>query len=138
MKIELPSYIALLWLFPGLYFSICYLKGIKEYARNDNLKLLSFHSFFAVIFIACYFLLGLSLSLIINSFISIEQKVPQLKWEIKFISMILFYLFSYCVAFWSGKYLCKKQLGYDFIKPNSHWNKIFYKNKNEEVDFFVT
>lgn len=138
MQVELPPYIALLWLFPGLFFSICYLKGIKEYSRNDNLKLLSFHSFFAVIFVAIYLLLGLVLSLILNNIFPIERKILQMNWELKFIFMILFYLFSYCIAFWAGNYLCKKQYSYDFIKPDSHWNKIFFKHKSEKIDFFVT
>lgn len=136
MQIDVAAQILLLGLFPGICFSIFYLKGITEYARNDNLKLLSFHTFFAVIFITLFLIICLFLSWLINLNSTIASRTHSLPNEIYIICLLSLYLSSFYVAFRMGLFLCKKDFLYGFIKPSSHWDKIFFST--EKPNLFIT
>lgn len=130
MQIDIAAQVLLLGLFPGICFSIFYLKGITEYARNDNLKLLSFHTFFAVIFITLFLIICVLLSWLINLNSTIASKTNFFPKEIQIICLLGLYLSSFYVAFRTGLFLCKKEFLYKFIKPSSHWDKVFLVQKN--------
>lgn len=139
MNLDTSAPLVFFGLFLGLCFSVFYLKGIKEYARNDNLKLLSFHSFFAVIFLALFLIACLLFSVVLNnSHFSLSKYAEEIRFEYKLMSMLALYLSSFYVAARVGLCLAKKEIGYKYIKPDSHWNKVFSKNDQDQFDFFIT
>lgn len=124
-------------LFPGICFSVFYLKGIKELAKSDNIKLLSFHTFFAAIYITCFLIVALFLAWLLNATPSISSKTKLVPSELQYICMLGLYLSSFWVAYRAGSWLCKKEILYEQIKPENQWTKIFNK-KNNTVEYFVT
>lgn len=133
----MPLNLIILGLFPGICFSVFYLKGIRELARSDNIKLLSYHTFFAAIFITLFLIFTLFLSWLMNASLKVSSYVQPLSFEIMYICLLGLYLSSFYFAYRLGNYLCKKEFLYADIKPESHWNKIFSKG-DDNFDLFYT
>lgn len=124
-------------LFPGICFSVFYLKGIREFARNDSIKLLSYHTFLAAIYITLFLMFASALSWLINTPLKLYPHIRPISTEVTYISILGLYLSSFYIAYKLGNYLCLKKFLYPAIKPNSHWNKIFEK-PDDSFEFFIS
>ena len=110
-------YLIAITLFAGICFSFFYLRNIREYARNDNIQLLSHHTFIAAIFVTTLLILVEYLAMLLH--VSLPWKIPgqNLNTTLTSFSFLLTYLGSFLLAFILGNFLGNIEFGYRQIAP---------------------
>lgn len=127
----------ILLLAPGLCFSNFYLKGIKEYSKAEDYKLISLHSILAIIFTTIILFVFYTLSLTLNSTLHKEFEYIRGYSNINILTLFI-YFSTFVLAFVSGTYLSDKKFLYKYLTPNTYWNTLFSESNKEDIDAIIT
>ncbi|HEL9660988.1 TPA: hypothetical protein U0P89_002916, partial [Legionella pneumophila] len=127
----------ILLLAPGLCFSTFYLKGIKEYSKAEDYKLISLHTVLAIIYTTFLLLIFYGLSIVLNSTLHHEFEYIRGNTNINFLTLLI-YFSTFIIAILAGKYLSDNEIFYEYLTPVTYWNTLFAESKKEDIDAIIT